>query len=312
VKTGREDGKRRGARPASLPDARPKGALDSGPMPQRLRRPRPEVESIIDRAIEKGDELLEGATDVGDEDSYEAWVRWHADTREALNAAFEGDEMASEFYDVATGGPIYIGGGDASAAEIFEDRKKATRGAINTLRSMRERLEFAEAPTTEQARGAESEAGALPRRVFVVHGRDEALCDEVAQVLERLDLEALILMKQPGRGQTLIEKFEAGALKVGFAVVLFTPDDFGRGPDESEWPEQPNRARQNVVLELGYFMGRLGRPRVAALYHPGTEVPSDIHGLAYIELDESGVWRHRLAEELRAEGYEIDINQLGG
>jgi hypothetical protein len=67
--------------------------IDSGPMPQRLRRPRPEVESIIDRAIEKGNELLEGATDVGYEDSYEAWVRWHADTREALNAAFEGDEM---------------------------------------------------------------------------------------------------------------------------------------------------------------------------------------------------------------------------
>lgn len=115
-------------------------------MPQRLRRPRPEVESIIDRAIEKGNELLEAATAPGDEDSYEAWVRWHADTREALNAAFEGDEMASEFYDVATGGPIEAG--DASAAEIFEDRKKATRSAINTLRSIRERLEFAEAPAT--------------------------------------------------------------------------------------------------------------------------------------------------------------------
>jgi predicted nucleotide-binding protein len=122
----------------------------------------------------------------------------------------------------------------------------------------------------------------------VVHGRDEALRDQVAKVLERLGLEALILMKQPGRGQTLIEKFEAGALEVGFAVVLFTPDDFGRGPDESEWPEKPNRARQNVVLELGYLMGRLGRARVAALYRPGTEVPSDIYGLAYIELDESG------------------------
>jgi hypothetical protein len=189
-------------------------------MPQRLRRPRLKVESIIDRAIESGNELLTSATDVGDDDSYEAWVRWHAGTREALNAAFEGDEVASEFYDAATGGPIYIGGGDTSAAEIFEERKKATRGAINTLRSIRERLEFAEAPTTEQARGAESEAGALPRRVFVVHGRDEALRDQVARVLERLDFEALILMKQPGRGQTLIEKFEAGVLKVGFAVVL--------------------------------------------------------------------------------------------
>jgi predicted nucleotide-binding protein len=284
-------------------------------MPQRLRRPRPEVESIIDRAIESGNALLETATDVRDGESYEAWVhdleRWHAGTREALAAAYESDDPASEFYDAATGGPIYIWG-ETSLDERFEDRQKATRGAINTLRSIRERLEYAEAPTTQQARASESERGQIPRRVFVVHGRDEGLREQVARVLERLDFEALILMEQPGRGQTLIEKFEAGALDVGFAVALLTPDDFGRGPDEREWPDEPNRSRQNVILELGYFMGRLSRSRVAALYRAGTELPSDIHGLAYVELDESGAWRYRLGGELRAAGYEIDMNRLGG
>lgn len=284
-------------------------------MPQRLRRPRPEVESLIDRAIERGNELLDAASDVHDDVSYEDWVhgleRWHAATREALTAAYESDEIAAEFYDAATGGPTFWGGGE-TLAEAFRTREKETRGAINTLQSIRERLEYVEAPTTEQARAAEAETGPLPRRVFVVHGRDEGLREQVARVLERLDFEALILMEQPGRGQTLIEKFEAGALDVGFAVVLLTPDDFGRGPAETEWPEKPNRSRQNVILELGYFMGRLGRPRVAALYRHGTELPSDIHGLAYIELDESGAWRYRLGEELRAAGYEIDMNRLGG
>ncbi len=284
-------------------------------MPQRLRRPRTEVESIIDRAIDSGDELLEAAEDVRDDETYETWVhdleRWHAGTREALLSAYEGDDVASEFYDAATGGLPLIWGGGPDLAEIFEGRKKETRGGINTLRSIRERLEYADAPTTEQARAAEKEAGPLPRRVFVVHGRDEGLREQVARVLERLDFEAPILMEQPGRGQTLIEKFEAGALEVGFAVVLLTPDDFARGPDESEWPDEPNRSRQNVILELGYFMGRLGRSRVAALYRSGTELPSDIHGLAYVELDESGAWKYRLGEELRAAGYEIDMNRLG-
>lgn len=286
--------------------------LDSAAMPIRLRRPRPEVETIIDRAIESAENLLAAAEDVRDATTYESWVhdleRWHALTREALLSAYEAEDAASEFYDAATGRIVRQMG--QSDDETFRYRQEATSGAINTLRSLRERLDYAEAPTTDEARVAEQEAGPLPRRVFVVHGRDEGLREQVARVLERLGFEALILMEQPGRGRTLIEKFEAGALDVGFAVVLLTPDDYGRGPDEAEWPEQPNRARQNVILELGYFMGRLGRPRVAALYGAGTEIPSDIHGLAYVALDDGGAWKYRLAEELAAAGYEVDMNKL--
>jgi predicted nucleotide-binding protein len=57
-------------------------------------------------------------------------------------------------------------------------------------------------------------------------------------------------------------------------------------------------------------MGRLGRPCVAALYREGTEVPSDIHGLAYVPLDDGGAWKYRLAEELGAAGYDVDMNRL--
>jgi predicted nucleotide-binding protein len=90
-------------------------------------------------------------------------------------------------------------------------------------------------------------------------------------------------------------------------------DDWGRGPDDAleEFPADPNRARQNVILELGYFMGQLGRERVAAIYRPGTELPTDIHGLGYIPLDETGAWRFKLAAELAA-AYEVDLNRLKG
>jgi predicted nucleotide-binding protein len=148
------------------------------------------------------------------------------------------------------------------------------------------------------------------RKVFVVHGRDEGLRAQVARVLEQLDFEPLILTEEPNEGQTILEKFEAKALDAGFAVVLLSPDDRAAGPEEDETPPLPNRARQNVILELGYFMGKLGRKRVAPLYREGTELPSDIHGLVYIPLDDAGAWRYRLASELAAIGYDVAFDRI--
>jgi predicted nucleotide-binding protein len=150
---------------------------------------------------------------------------------------------------------------------------------------------------------------ALPRRVFVAHGRDEGLRDRVARVLDRLGFEVVTLSQEPHWGRTLIEKFEDETLGVGFAVVILSPDDWGRGPDEEKWPEDPNRARQNVILELGYFIGRLGRRRVTALTAPRVELPSDIHGLGYVPLGEAD-WPFKLAAELAAAGFEVDLNRL--
>jgi predicted nucleotide-binding protein len=115
--------------------------------------------------------------------------------------------------------------------------------------------------------------------VFVFHGRDEGLCDRVARMLQTLQFEPIILSEQAWKGRTIIEKFEDHSDEARFAVVILSADDWARGPDDSDWPEQPNRARQNVILELGYFMGRLGRRYVAALLGPGVEEPSDIKDL---------------------------------
>jgi hypothetical protein len=114
---------------------------------------------------------------------------------------------------------------------------------------------------------APSPTPALSRRVFLVHGHDDAVKHEVARVLEKLDLEPIILHERPDEGRTIIEKFEDYA-DVGFAVVLMTGDD--KGGDKSAPPaEYRLRARQNVLLEMGFFLGKLGRGKVCVLYEAG-------------------------------------------
>lgn len=139
--------------------------------------------------------------------------------------------------------------------------------------------------------------------IFVVHGHDEEVKQTVARFLERLHLQPIILHEQASRGRTLIEKLEAHA-DVGFAVILLTPDDLGRAQGEAQ--ESP-RARQNVIFEMGFFFARLSRHRVCAIYR-GVEVPSDIAGIAYLSYDHAGAWRVGLARELRAAGYDVDLN----
>lgn len=145
-----------------------------------------------------------------------------------------------------------------------------------------------------------------PRRVFIVHGHDGEAREAVSRFLELLQFEVVILHEQANRGRTIIEKFEEHA-DVGFAIVLLTPDDLGAAVlNETMQP----RARQNVVLELGYFLGKLGRERVVALRRGDVEIPSDILGVVYTPFDDAGAWKQLIARELKAADYEIDLNLL--
>ena len=111
-------------------------------------------------------------------------------------------------------------------------------------------------------------------KIFIVHGHDNEAKAEVARFVERLGFQAIILHEQVSRNRTVIEKFEANS-DVSFAIVLLTPDDEGGKKGD---PAKP-RARQNVVLELGYFVGRLGRDKVCALKRGEVEIPSDFNGV---------------------------------
>lgn len=145
------------------------------------------------------------------------------------------------------------------------------------------------------------------KKVFIVHGHDNEAKEKAARFLERIGLEPVILHEQANSGRTIIEKFEAHA-DVGFAVVLLTPDDVGGFSNASN--DLKPRARQNVILELGYFIGRLSRQRVCALYKKEIEMPSDFQGVLYIELDGNGGWRTKLAQELVQVGYSINLEAL--
>ncbi|WP_439606278.1 TIR domain-containing protein [Hydrogenophaga sp.] len=219
--------------------------------------------------------------------------RWYDFTAELLRQISSTDELQDEF----TGRGDFSFGGDISTGHY-----------LKKLLSLYEKLELL--PTTEGRAGtaaaSNSKTELSSRRVFVVHGHDDGTKETVARFLGKLDLEPVILHEQPNRGRTVIEKFEDYS-DVAFAVVLFTPDDIGHAVGK-EADAKP-RARQNVVLELGFFMAALGRANVCVLYKGGVEIPSDYSGVLYEELDGKGTWRFRLAAEMKACGLDVDLNK---
>ena len=141
------------------------------------------------------------------------------------------------------------------------------------------------------------------RKVFIVHGHNEALKQEVARMVEKQGLEAIILSEQANRGKTIIEKFEEHS-DVGATICLFTGDDYGKAKDATS---ENLRARQNVVFEAGYFMGKLGRENVVLIANPDIEIPSDLKGVVYTN---EKSWQIDVLKELKAIGYAIDLNKL--
>ena len=148
------------------------------------------------------------------------------------------------------------------------------------------------------------------RKIFVVYGHDEIARTQLEALLRRWDLEPIILDQQASGGQTIIEKLEEYGSDVGYAIVLATPDDYGKAKSETAYK---SRVRQNVVLELGMFLAKLGRERVAILLKEAAdfEKPSDIQGLVYIpfqnKVDEVAI---SLIRELSRQGYKIDATKI--
>jgi len=145
----------------------------------------------------------------------------------------------------------------------------------------------------------------VSNKVFIVHGREEGPREAIARFLARLGFEPIILHEQANQGRTVIEKVEAHS-DVGFAVIILTPDDMGNLKGEEPQP----RARQNVLLELGYFIGKLMRNRVCTFKVGELEIPSDWRGVVDEPYDAGGAWKQTLARELAAAGYEIDWNKV--
>ncbi len=188
---------------------------------------------------------------------------------------------------------------DYLSYKIDEYRENMTN-SVNSLEGIQNRLGLYDDLDQPQRTFGE--------KIFIVHGHDEGAKHKIARFIGDLGLIATILDEQPSKGQTIIDKFEEHADEAGFAIVLLTTDDVGASKDQNH-NLQP-RARQNVILELGYFLHGLGRERVRVLHEKGVELPSDIHGIIYIPLDNAGGWMLKLGREMQSVGFPVDMNKI--
>ena len=193
--------------------------------------------------------------------------------------------------------------------DSHEARRYVAEGKVQSVQILKSAIRWLadEIADAEPPSPSTSQSEALPRsqKVFIVHGHDEGARQTVARFIERIGFEAIILSEQANQGRTVIEKIEANG-DVGFAVVLLTPDDLGGKDVASLRP----RARQNVLLELGYFIALLTRQRVCTLAKGDLEIPTDFAGVVWEPLDDNGAWKSILARELKAAGYPIDWNKV--
>jgi predicted nucleotide-binding protein len=237
------------------------------------------------------------------------------ETQMIIRALFNSNEDYTKELNWISFWPYTIYGEGPSAHEEVEAWKNGKKALLTLLSTMKRELELLLSLDDNPEGELESVTQSNPssNKVFIVHGHDDAMKLDVARTLEFLDLEAIILHEQGDLGLTVIEKFEQNALDCNFAVVLLSPDDLGFTKDSNPH-EAKYRARQNVVLELGYFVGKLGRSRVLPLVKNAStgslEIPSDFAGVVYTPYDSGGGWKMGLLQYLDAAGYRVDANKL--
>lgn len=207
---------------------------------------------------------------------------------------------------------IFFRGGSESDYDVFmrEDGEPSLAFIDSLCLDIKnDEYDFSREVPHQNTAKTEKAKGATPKnstRVFIVHGHDEALKSKAARFVEKLGFKAVILHEQANQGHTIIEKIETHT-EVGFAIVLYTPDDAGGTQADAKAGTLKPRARQNVVFEHGYLIAKLSRARVVPLVAGKVELPSDISGVVYV--DDTN-WQIDIAKEMKAAGYNIDFNKL--
>jgi predicted nucleotide-binding protein len=279
----------------------------SGPEPTKLIVGKEYFKEHLNKRIKIGEEFLTRTIQTYEqlEKAQTEYYTWSDYNSELLKQSFNNENSEyRESYDRANNFAFVIGGNRDELKEFKED----VEGKINNLRKLITKIELLKTDIEERQIKTEinSGNGVNSQDVFVVHGHNNEIKIDVARTLEKLGLNPIILHEQPNNGKTIIEKFETYS-NVGFAIVLLTDDDEGKGKKEADFKP---RSRQNVVLELGYFIGKLGRSKVCPLYARGVELPTDISGVLYIEIDSGDTWKIRMVKELKAAGYDVDANKI--
>lgn len=264
--------------------------------------------------VEKLELFLKKAESFKGPHSKRSFESWHNAVVEYLDEYFTDNEV-SEYFQSETelrySQIFYTGMSDEENISSYNQAK--SRKALRYICSQTDSIAKTASDANEE--NAASETYPSPDisedKVFIVHGHDRTLVLEVLRTVELLGLDPVILSDEPNQGRTIIEKFE-NASNVGFAIILMTADDIGssKADFQKDTSSLCDRARQNVILELGYFFAKLGRARICVLKSENVEVPSDILGIVYEGVDPKGYWKFNLARELKAAGYDVDANKI--
>ncbi|MDE2740255.1 MAG: nucleotide-binding protein [Gemmatimonadota bacterium] len=228
---------------------------------------------------------------------------WQRNTKVAITKTFGNEsENITDFNNISFSA---FSSSDSVLQKAYVD---GLESAESVLKSMIEEIneywdDEDQTPTSSKIR---ENTQITTNEIFIVHGRDEGAKNIVARFLEKLDLKPVILAEMPAKGRTIIEKFEQHG-QVGYAIILLTPDDAGSLQGDESDPKP--RARQNVIFELGFFIGHLGRKHVCALTKGDVEIPSDYAGIEYIPFNDADGWKLKLIRELKSGGFDIDANR---
>jgi predicted nucleotide-binding protein len=267
-----------------------------------------EFKKVITERIELGEKFLQRkiSTVAEFENLKEEYNIWNDYNSEYLKQSFNNEY--NEYKDRYDKCAMFIGYAQSLRAQTPKDKVSHFQEVLNAkifnLKKLQSKADLLKSQIEKKKNIKENIM--ISNKIFIVHGHDERIKIDVARTIEKLGLEPIILSEQPNQGQTIIEKFELHS-DVGFAVILLTADDLGKAKTETD---DKYRARQNVIIEMGYFIGKLGRNKIFPLYESGVELPSDMHGVLYTPLDEMGNWKFKLAKELNASGYDVDANKI--
>lgn len=280
----------------------------------KKQQPEQKVETILIKShskfkddliarIELGKKILENEvnTEKDFEELKSQYSRWNDYNVEYLKRSF--NKTINEYrtqYDKA-GIPFIFTSRAQSLNEELKEFVEKVHNKIDNLQKLVEKADLIPSEISDQKEDTKTEFNT--NQVFIVHGHDELAKTEVARFIEKLGFEAIILHEQVSAGQTIIEKIESYS-NVGFGIVLYTACDVGNTKNNMD--NLNFRARQNVVFEHGFLIGKLGRKNVTALVKDTIETPNDISGVVYISME--GEWKLSIAKEMKNSGYSIDYN----
>lgn len=142
----------------------------------------------------------------------------------------------------------------------------------------------------------------MGNKIFIIHGHDNEMKKEVQLLLKRAGLDDVVLHEYPDKGRSIIDKLIEESSSACYVIALLSPDD--------ELADGQTRARQNVIFEIGYFLGKLGKERVRLLKKGNIEIPSNLHGILYTSFDSAGSWEIKLLKEIKAVGIEVDVDEV--